>query len=59
MCVHLTGRVVTVIEFVGSTIVIPAFTHDNDVVAESDGVGENGNGAKVDVRVAALSLAAG
>ena len=56
---HLTGSVVTVVEFVGCTIMIPAFAHDKDVVAESDGVRENGNRAKVDVRVAALSLAAG
>ena len=56
---HLTGGVVTIVEFVGGAIVIPGFTHDKDVVAESDGIRENGNRAKVDVRVVAPSLAAG
>lgn len=59
MGLHLTGSVVTVVEFVGCTIVIPAFTHDKDVVAASDGVREGGNRAKVDVGVVASSLAAG
>ncbi len=49
----------TIIEFIRSSVMVPAFTHDEDVVALAEGIGIDGDGAKVDIGVAARSLAAG
>ncbi len=57
--VHQPRGLMTIIEFIRSSVMVPAFTHDEDVVALAEGIGIDGDGAKVDIGVAARSLAAG
>lgn len=57
MGLHKPSGFVAVVELVGAAIVIPRFAHDKDIVATSEGVGEDGNGAKVDIGIIAGSLA--
>ena len=49
----------TIIEFVGSSIVIPTFAQDKDVVATAYWIGIDCHRAKVDIGVVAWSLATG
>lgn len=54
---HQAVGVVTVVELVGGSIGVPGFAEDEDVVTETEGVGEDGNGAQVDIGVIAGGLA--
>lgn len=54
---HQTVGFVAVIELVGGTIRIPGFTEDEDVVATTEGIGEESNGAEVDIGVVTTGLA--
>lgn len=54
---HQTVGFVAVVELVGGTIRIPGFTEDEDVVATAEGIGEESNGAEVDIGVVTTSLA--
>ena len=56
--IHQTSSLVTEVELVGAAIMIPALAQDKDVVATAERIGVDGDGAKIDIRVAALSLAA-
>lgn len=56
---HKPSSFMTVVEFVGASIVIPRLAHDEDVVATTERIGVDGNGAKVDIRVVTRSLATG
>lgn len=40
-----------VVELVGGSIGIPGLTEDEDVVTETEGIGEDGDGAQVDIGV--------
>ena len=46
-----------VVELVWGSIGIPALGNDQDVGSTTEGVGEDGNGSEVDIRVVAWSLA--
>jgi hypothetical protein len=50
---------VTVVELVGGSIGVPALAKNEDVVAAAEGVGEESDGAEVDVGVSTGSLAGG
>ena len=56
---HELGALVTIVVLVRCAIVVPALGEDENVGAETDGVGEDGNGLQVHVRVLAGSLAGG
>jgi hypothetical protein len=53
---HQLGALVTVIVFVWCSIGVPALADNQDVGALTEGIGENGSGAKVDIGVVARSL---
>ena len=57
--IHEAGGFVTVVELVGRSIRIPGFAHDEDVGRAAEGVGVDGDGADVHVRVVPGSLAGG
>ena len=46
-----------VVEFVGAAIPVPGFAEHENIVAATEGVGVNRDGAKVDVGILARSLA--
>ena len=48
-----------VVELVGGAIRIPALGHDENIVAATEGIGENGTWSKVHIRVVARRLASG
>lgn len=52
---HLLG-VMTVVSPVGSTVVVVALGKDEDVVATTEGIPEDGGWAKVDIGIMARSL---
>lgn len=54
---HEDGGIVTEVEGVGGSIGHPGLAHDEDVVAESPGIGVVGDGAEVDIGVVAGGLA--
>ena len=54
--VHQPSSLMTIIELVGAAVMVPGLAHDKDVVATTERIGEDGNGAKVDIRVIARSL---
>lgn len=54
---HELSTVVPVVELVGNAIRVPALGEDQDVVTSTEGVGEDGDWAKVDVRVLTRGLA--
>ena len=54
---HQESSVVTEVEGVGLAIRHPGLAHDEDVGSAAEGVVVDGNGAKVDIRVVARSLA--
>lgn len=53
---HELCALVTVIELVGGAIGVPALGENEDVVATAEGIGEDGDGAEVDIRVLTGSL---
>ena len=53
---HEAGGFMAVVELVGSTIGVPGFAEDENVVTESEGVGEDGAWAEVDVGVLTAGL---
>ena len=57
--VHETDSFVTVVELVGGSIVVPGLAQDEDVLAATEGIWVDGNGAQVDVGVVARGLAGG
>lgn len=56
---HQTSGFMAEVELVGSAIGIPGLAEDEDVVAEAEGVREDGGGAEVDIGVVAAGLAGG
>ena len=56
---HELGTLVAIVELVGCAIVVPALGEDENVGAETNGVGEDGNGLQVHIRVLAGRLAGG
>jgi hypothetical protein len=56
---HDLGAFVTVVELVGSAIMVPAFREDEDVGSAEERVGEDGYGLQVDIGVVTGSLAGG
>lgn len=59
MGVHESDGIVAVVEFVGGSIVVPGLAHDENVVAATEGVREDGNRAEVDIGVVARGLTGG
>lgn len=59
VCNHQLGALGTVVELVGGSIGIPALGENQDVWGTTERVGEDGNGAEVDIRVVAGSLTGG
>ena len=57
VCLHDDGSVVAEVVGVGLAIRHPGLAHDEDVVAETEGIWVHGNGAEVDIRVVTWSLA--
>lgn len=53
---HQSLTFMTIVEFVGTSIGVPGLGHDQDVVATSEGIGEDGAGANVDIGIVARSL---
>ena len=53
---HQTDSFVAVIELVWSSIVVPGFAHDKDIVATTEWIRVGCNGAEVDIRVFSGSL---
>lgn len=56
---HQAGGIVTVVELVGAAIGIPGLAENEDVVTLAEGVGEDGDGAQVDIGVVTGGLAGG
>lgn len=56
---HQPHGLVAVVVLVGGPIRIPGLGHDQDVVATSERIGEDGDGANVDIRVVAGRLTGG
>jgi hypothetical protein len=54
---HQEGGIVAEVESVGGAVGHPGLAHDEDVVAESPGIGVVGDGAEVDIGVVAGGLA--
>jgi hypothetical protein len=59
MGLHQAGGIVTVVELVGASIGIPGLAENEDVVTLAEGVGEDGDGAEVDIGVVTGGLASG
>lgn len=57
VCLHDDGSVVAVVIRVRLAISAVGLAHDEDVVAQAEGVGVEGDGAEVDIGVVAGSLA--
>ena len=57
--IHQTDSFVTIVEFVGGSIVVPCLAHDEDVLATSEWIWVYRNRTKVDIGVVAGSLAGG
>lgn len=53
---HQPLTLVTIIEFVGASIGIPSLGHDQDVVATTERIGKDGDGANVDIGIVAWGL---
>lgn len=56
---HQLGALMAVVELVGGAVGVPALGQDEDVGGATEGVGEDGNGLQVNVRVVAGRLACG
>ena len=57
VCFHQSCSFVTVVVLVWCSIRIPSFTHNQDIVAQSDGVCVHCNGSDVDIGIVARGLA--
>ncbi len=53
---HQPLTLMTIIEFVGASVGIPCLGHDQDVVATTERIGEDGDGANVDIGIVARGL---
>lgn len=49
ICFHQPGAVMTVVEFVGGPIVVPALAENENVVATTERIGEDSDGTEIDV----------
>ena len=56
---HELGALVSVVELVGGSIVVPALGQNNNVVASSERIGVDGGGSEIDIRVVAGGLFCG
>jgi len=56
---HQSLGIVTVVELVGGSIVVPALAESQNIVATSERVRVDGYGTEIDIRVVAWSLSAG
>lgn len=56
---HELGALVSVVELVGGSVVVPALGQNNNVVASSERIGVDGGGSEIDIRVVAGSLICG
>lgn len=56
---HELGTFVAVVEFVGSTVRVPALSQDEDVVAATEWIREHSDGTEVDIRILTWSLSGG
>lgn len=56
---HQAFAFVSVVELVGGSIRIPGLGHDQDVVASTERIREDGDGANVDIGIVAWRLAGG
>lgn len=56
---HQAFTLMSVVELVGGSIRIPGLGHDQDVVASSERIGEDGDRANVDIGIVAWRLAGG
>lgn len=54
---HQDGSIVAEVVGVGLAVRAPGLAHDEDVVAKAEGIGVEGDGAEVDIRVVAGGLA--
>ena len=59
MGLHELGALVAVVEFVGSTVGVPALGEDENVGRQKERRRENGDGLQVDVGVVTRGLAGG
>lgn len=48
---HQAVGIVAVVELVGGSIRVPGLAEDEDVVTQTEGIGEDGDGAQVDIGV--------
>lgn len=48
---HQPVGIMAVVELVGGSVGVPGLTEDEDVVTETEGIGEDGDGAQVDIGV--------
>lgn len=56
---HQAGGIVAVVELVGAAIGVPGLAENEDVVTLAEGVGEDSDGAEVDIGVVTGGLAGG
>lgn len=56
---HQAGSIVAVVELVGASIGVPGLAKNEDVVTLAEGVGEDSDGAEVDIGVVTGGLAGG
>lgn len=56
---HELGALVTIVEFVGCAVRIPALSQDENVVAATEWIRKHGDRTEVDVRVLTWSLGGG
>lgn len=56
---HKLGALMSVVELVGGTVVVPALGEDNDVLASSERIRVDGGGSEIDIRIVAGSLVCG
>lgn len=56
---HHLVALITEVELVGSAVGVPALSQDDDIGRAAEGVGEDGAGTQVDVRVLAGGLIGG
>ena len=58
VCLHQPRGLMTVVELIGSAIMIPGFAENEDVLPTSERIGIDGNRAKIDIRVVTRGLTA-
>lgn len=57
--VHQSGGVVSVVEFVWASVMVPGFTQNENVVTAAEWVGIYGNGSDVDIGIVSGCLTSG